>query len=106
MTARNFRLIQINDKSSNRAAHGGDTQPGSHGAHGTQRTNIMFLPRAPFRQTSAPSNSELPLGAPLSFDDHDRVAGIALTFALFILLLFAGLMVFAGDLLFGFFDLG
>lgn len=55
--------------------------------------------------TSKPDNSELLSSAPLSFD-HDRVAGIALTIVLGFVLLAAGLVVFAGDLLFGLFDLG
>ena len=102
------------DNLSSRPALGGDgggvnTQAGSRGA-GTQ-TNphaanvIPFLPRARSWRTSASSNSRAS-SHELSILDHDRAALCALSIMIGFTLLAIGLLMFAGSLLFGFFDLG
>jgi len=99
-------MTLMSELSRRTATTGDPPQSGSRGDKYASPNIIPFVSRASSsRQTSAPSNSRAS-SRELSVPDHDRIAGIALSLALGIVLLFAGLMVFAGDLLFGIFDLG
>lgn len=103
---RQFGIVNSKlDLSGRRLLDGGtNTVDGSRG-EGTQ-TNPHAENVIRFPAPSLPANSELPLGAPLFILDQDRIARIVLSVLVGIVLLVSGLLMFAGHLLFDFFDLG
>jgi hypothetical protein len=104
---RQFGIVNSKlDLSGRRLLDGGTNTVGGSRGEGTKTNphaeNIIRLPVL----SSLPANSELPLGAPLFILDQDRIARIVLSVLVGIVLLASGLLMFAGHLLFDFFDLG